>query len=88
MPSKDTKILELNQYQKSDKIPSIFCVDLKSLYKTINSVKNNFGKLSTAKVGEHVPSGFSMLMIWTFDVIENRHDVYRGEDCMKKFCES
>ena len=24
---------------------------------------------------------------WTFDDIENKHDVYRGEECMKKFCE-
>ena len=29
-----------------------------------------------------------MSTIWTFDCIENKHDVYRGEDCMKKFCES
>ena len=24
---------------------------------------------------------------WTFDDIENKHDVYRGQECMKKFCE-
>ena len=23
-----------------------------------------------------------------FKSIENKHDVYRGKDCMKKFCES
>ena len=28
MPSKDTKILELNQYQKSDKAPFIIYADL------------------------------------------------------------
>ena len=27
-------------------------------------------------------------MIWIFDGIENKCDVYRGEDCMKKFWES
>ena len=26
--------------------------------------------------------------IWTFDHIENKHSLYRGEDCMKKFCNS
>ena len=29
-----------------------------------------------------------MSMIWTFDSMENKNNVYRGEDCMKKFCES
>ena len=27
-------------------------------------------------------------MIWTFDGIRNKYDVYSGENCMKKFCES
>ena len=27
-------------------------------------------------------------MIWAFHNIENKDDVYRGKDCMKKFCES
>ena len=27
-----------------------------------------------------------MSTIWTFDHIENNHSLYRGEDCMKKFC--
>ena len=29
-----------------------------------------------------------MSTISTFKIIENKHDVYRGKDCMKKFCES
>ena len=29
-----------------------------------------------------------MSTIWTFDGKENKHDVYRNEDCMKKFCGS
>ena len=29
-----------------------------------------------------------MSMIWAFHNIENKDDVYRGKDCMKKFCES
>ena len=33
MPSKDTEILQFNQYQKSDKISSIIYADLESLIK-------------------------------------------------------
>ena len=29
-----------------------------------------------------------MSTIWTFDCIENKYDVYRGKDYMKKFRES
>ena len=28
-----------------------------------------------------------MSAISSFRSIENKHDVYRGKDCMKKFCE-
>ena len=28
-----------------------------------------------------------MSTIFLFRSIENKHDVYRGKDCMKKFCE-
>ena len=26
--------------------------------------------------------------IWAFGHTENKHTLYRGKDCMKKFCES
>ena len=29
-----------------------------------------------------------MSTISSFKSIENKHDVYRGKDCMKKYCES
>ena len=53
MPSEDTKILEFNQYQKYDKGPFIIYADLNCLIE----------KSSTAKVGEHIPSGFSMFTL-------------------------
>ena len=28
-----------------------------------------------------------MSTVPSFKSIENKHDVYRGKDCMKKFCE-
>ena len=36
MPSKDTKILEFNQYRKSVKIPSIIYENLESLIKKVD----------------------------------------------------
>ena len=40
--------------------------------------KNNPENSSTSKVGEHIPSGFSMFTISSFKNIENNHVVYRG----------
>ena len=88
MPSEDTKILEFDQYQKSDKTPFIIYADLESLIEKMDGCKNNPEKSSTAKVSEKIPSSFSMSTISSFKEIEKKHDVYRGKSCMKKFCES
>ena len=42
-------------------------------------------KSSTTKVSEHIPSGFSMSSTSASGSIENKHDIDRGEDCMKSF---
>ena len=55
--------------------------------KKTDGCKNNSEKLSTIKVGEHIPCGYSMFAIWTFEGIENKDGLYRGEDCKKKSCE-
>ena len=60
MLSEDTKILEFNQYQKSDKAPFIIYADLECLIEKIDGCKNIPENSSTTKVGEHIPSGFSM----------------------------
>ena len=52
----------------------------------MDGCKNNPEKESTVKEGEHIPS--VLLMSTIFKDIENKHDVYRGKDCMKTFCVS
>ena len=87
MPSDDTKILEFNQYQKSDKAPFIIYADLECITEKIDGCKNNPDNSSTIKVSEYGPSGFSMSTKSSFMNMENKHDLYRGKDCRKKFCE-
>ena len=88
MPSEDTGILQFNQYQKSDKAPFSINANLECIIEKINGCRNNSENLTTTKVSKHIPSGFSMYAISSFRSISNKHDVYRGKDCMKKFCES
>ena len=80
MPFEDTKILEFNQYQKSDKAPCIIYTHLECVIEKIDGRKNNPETSSTTKVSEHVPLGFSMSTISSFRSIENKHNVYRGKD--------
>ena len=91
MSSEDTEMLELNQNQKSDKAPFIICADLECIIKKIDDVRIilKIGKkfLKITSVSEHIPSGYSMSTILSFRSIENEHDVYRGNKCMKKFYE-
>ena len=88
VPSEETKILEFNQYQKSDKVPFILYANLEYIIERTDRCKNIFENSSTTKVSEHIPSGFSMFTISSFRSIENKYDVYRGKDCMKRFCKS
>ena len=88
MPFEDTKILEFNQYQKSDKALFVIYADLECLMEKIDECKNSSEYSFTTKVGKQIPSGFSMSTISSFKSIENKHDVYGGEDCTKKFCKS
>ena len=43
MPFEDTKILEFNQYQKSDKTPFIIYADFESLIEKIDRSRTNIG---------------------------------------------
>ena len=85
MLSEDTKILEFNQNQKSDKAPFIIYADFECILEKIDGCKSNPKNSSTTKVSKHIPTGFSMSTISSFRSMENKHDVYRGKDCMKKF---
>ena len=88
MPTEKDNILEFNQYMKSGKMSHIIYADIEYLIKKVDGCANNPENSSTAKIGEHIPCGYSMTAIWRFDHIEDKHTLYRGKDCMKKFCTS
>ena len=71
MSSEKDDILGFNQYMNSDQMPNIIYAEVEFL---IND-------------DEHIPCKYSMSTIWAFNHIENKHTLYRGKACMKKFCE-
>ena len=68
-------------------MPFIIYADLECTKEQIEGCKNSTENSSTKKVSEHIPSGFSMSTISSFRSTGNKHDVYRGKDCMKRFSE-
>ena len=82
MPSEYTKILEFNQFEKSDQAPFIIYTDLEWKIEKTDGCKNNPENSSTTKVSERIRSDFSMSTVLSFRSIENKHDVCRGKNCM------
>ena len=87
MSYEHTKILEFNHIQKSDQAPFIIYVHLESKIEKIYGCKKSSENSSTTKLSNHIPSDYSMSTVSLFRSIENKHDVYRGKDCKKKFWE-
>ena len=69
-------------------MPYIIYADIESLIRKIDACASNPKKSSTMKIDKHITCGYSMSTIWGFDHIENKNSLYRGKDCMKKFCDS
>ena len=65
MPSEDTKILEFNQYQKSDKVPFIIYLDLKYIIEKIDGCGNNPEKSSTTKISINMYLIFIRIIVVT-----------------------
>ena len=81
MSSEGIKMLEVNQYQRSDQVTFIIYANLECTIGKIDECKNDPENLSTTKVKKNV------LLDFSFRSMENKHDVYRCKGCRKKFCE-
>ena len=80
MSFEETKILEFNQNQKSNKVTSIIYANLECILEKIDGCKNNHENSFTTKVSEHILLGFPLSAIFLFRNIKNKQYVYRGKD--------
>ena len=87
MPLEGIKILELINIQNLIIHAFIIYAGLECIIEENDGCKNNPENLSITKVNEHIPSDFSISTVSPFRSIENKHDVHRGKDYMKNFCE-
>ena len=87
MPTKDNNIIKYNHGEKSMKLPFVISADVERLLEKMSTCQNNPNKSSTTKISKHTPSGYSLFTHCSFDESKNKLNDYRGDDCMKKFCE-
>ena len=79
------KSLWLNRYQKLDKAPFISYPDLERFVEKVYGSKNDAKNSYTTRVGEHIPSGFSMSKISSFKSIKGEDGVCRVLVVWKSF---
>ena len=66
MCPENSKILEVNKYQKSDKAPFVIYSDLESFIERIDGCKSNPQNSFTTKVSKYIPSGLLMSTVSSF----------------------
>ena len=62
----------------------IIYAEMESLLEKIDTRHSNPKMASTTKINKHTASGYCIFTHSQFDATKNKHDYYRGKDCMKK----
>ena len=83
---KDHEKIKYLPGEKSLKVPFIIYVDLECLLKEVQSSQNNPENSYTEKKVKHKPSGYACYSMCSFAETKNRRYLYRGKDCIEKFC--
>ena len=86
MPPKGNNTIKYNQGEKSIKLPFVIYADLECLLEKMSTCINNPNESSTTEINKHTTSGYSIFTSCSFDESKNKINYYRGDDCMKKFC--
>lgn len=84
MPKPKENILKFKNYQNKFKVPFVIYADFESILKPRESI--NTDKKSHI-VNDHVPCGFTLKPVSINKKLHFSDVTYRGEDCIKIFCE-
>ena len=86
MPHKNP-IVQYSDGQSQFKIPFIMYADFESILEPIQGPGNNPRISSTRGIKNHIPSGWCIRCEFAYGKVENPLKLYRGKDCVKKFCD-
>ena len=87
MPTEKNNILKYSEGTKSLKVPYVIYADLECLLLKQQSCRNNLDKSYTERKAIHDPCGYSLDLVSSFDIKENKNSFYRGKDCIKELKE-
>ena len=85
MPTKNNKTLKYNHGEKSLKVQFTIYADLEYLL-IKQSCQNNPDESYNERKAMHEPCGYVLSLVCSFDKTKNKHNFYRREDCIKRFC--
>ena len=85
MPHKKP-IVQYSDGQFQFKVPFIMYADFESILKPIQGAGNDPMIFCSRGVNNHVPSGWCVCSEFSHGKVENPLKLYRGKDCVKKFC--
>ena len=84
---KNSDKLKYNYGEKSLKTPFLIYADLECLLIKKQSCQNDPNNESyTERKAIHEPCGYALSLVRLFDSKQNKHNFYRGKDCIKRFC--
>ena len=80
-------LLQYSDGQFQFKVPFIMYADFESILEPIQGPGNNLRISSTRCINNHVPSRWCVRSKFAYRKVKNQLRLYRGEDCVKKFCD-
>ena len=86
MPHKKL-IVQYSDGQFQFKVPFITYADFESILEPIQGLGNDLRISSTRGINNHFPSGWCFHSEFAYGKVENPLKLYRGKDCIKKFCD-
>ena len=86
MPHKNL-IVQYSDGQFQFKVPFIMYADLESILESIQGPGNDPRISSTRGFNNHILSGWCVRSEFAYRKVENPLKLYRGKDCVKKFCD-
>ena len=86
MPHKKL-IAQYSDGQFQFKVPFLMYADFESILELIQGPGNDLMISSTRGINNHITSGWCVSSEFAYGKVENPLKLYRGKDCVKKFCD-
>lgn len=87
LPNEKNKILKFTNYPKKERVPFIIYCDFEAILKPLNTCIPDTQFPFTQNIIKHEPYSFAYYIKCSYDDTLSKFELYRGEDCGKKFIE-